>query len=251
MTNNILFLVLVIMKKIVVIVLLFLALITCQKSEAQDVGLGKVIFEQANIIAEKWFFINELSYIIITLHLGMAGKNIQGADYVWESLMVTKKLEELSKTNIIEVLSLSIDKEKALTSYLTDCEKELQKWDTLSTYLRQEMNVIKWDMEACIAEKNISDKAYFDAVDRYDQNIMQDALTTSIKYEICAAQNRIQYNAKVSIAQKLVFYLGVLQRKYDVLFKKQEILAKNFDIFRDWILPDLNEIDQLLKQYQL
>jgi len=42
----------------------------------------------------------------------------------------------------------------------------------------------------------------------------------------------------------------VLQKKYDVLFAKQEILAKNFEVFRDNILPDLNEIDQLLKQYK-
>ena len=63
-------------------------------------------------------------------------------------------------------------------------------------------------------------------------------------------ENRIQYNAKASIAEKLVFYLGLLQKKYDVLFAKQEILAKNFEIFRDNILPDLNQINQLLQQYK-
>jgi len=42
----------------------------------------------------------------------------------------------------------------------------------------------------------------------------------------------------------------LLQKKYDVLFAKQDILAKNFEIFRDDILPDLNEIDQLLQHYK-
>ena len=105
-------------------------------------------------------------------------------------------------------------------------------------------------MEACLVDKNISDKAYFDAVERYDQNIMEVSLNESITYETCATENRIQYNAKTSIAQKLVFYLGLLQKKYDLLFAKQEILAQNFEVFRDKILPDLNQIDDLLTQYK-
>jgi hypothetical protein len=116
--------------------------------------------------------------------------------------------------------------------------------------MKQEMEIMKGDMQSCLAEKSISDKAYFDAIDRYDQNIMEKSLAESITYESCATENRIQYNAKTSIAQKLVFYLGLLQKKYDILFTKQDILAKNFEIFRDNILPDLNEIDQLFQQYK-
>ena len=69
------------------------------------------------------------------------------------------------------------------------------------------MDILKLDMEACITDKGISDKAYFDAIDRYDQNIMDVSLNDSIKYENCAVENRIQYNAKTSVARKLVFYL--------------------------------------------
>ena len=116
--------------------------------------------------------------------------------------------------------------------------------------MKQEMVFLQADMQSCLIEKNISDKAYFDAIDRYDQSIMQTSLTDSIAYEICATKNRIQYNAEIGIANKLVFYLGLLQKKYDILFAKQEILAKNFEIFRDGILPDLNEIDILLQQYK-
>lgn len=69
------------------------------------------------------------------------------------------------------------------------------------------MDILKSDMEACITDKGISDKVYFDAIDRYDQNIMDVSLNDSIKYENCAVENRIQYNAKTSVARKLVFYL--------------------------------------------
>lgn len=111
------------------------------------------------------------------------------------------------------------------------------------------MEIFKGDMQSCIIEKNISDKAYFDAIERYDQDIMETSLTDSIGYENCVAENRIQYNAKIGIMNKLVFYLGVLQKKYDMLFAKQDIVTKNFKIFRDNMLPDLNQIDELIQQY--
>ena len=62
-------------------------------------------------------------------------------------------------------------------------------------------------MQSCNDEKAISDKAYFDAIERYDQKIMESSLKDSISFEICSAENRIQYNAKTGIARKLVFYL--------------------------------------------
>ena len=216
--------------------------------QAQSVGLGDIIFETNT--TEYWLTMSEISYAMIQLHLTIAGKNTKASNYEGETLATIQKLEELSKTDIIEVINIATNKQEALTKYLNDCEQNLQKWDSISAYIKQEMIVLKWDMQSCLTEKNISDKAYFDAINRYDQKIMEASLADSITNENCATENRIQYNAKASIAEKLVFYLGLLQKKYDVLFAKQEILAKNFEIFRDNILPDLNEIDQLLQQYK-
>ena len=219
--------------------------------KAQEAWLVDVLFEENTTeIVEHGFFMNELSYVILKLHLTVAGKDIETANYEGESLATIKRLEELTKTDVIEVLNLSIDKQEALAKYLTECNQELQKWDVISAYMKKEMKILKSDMESCLTDKNISDKAYFDAIDRYDQNIMEVSIVESITYENCASENRIQYNAKTSIARKLVFYLWLLQKKYDVLFAKQDILAKNFEIFRDDILPDLNEIDQLLQHYK-
>lgn len=69
------------------------------------------------------------------------------------------------------------------------------------------MGLLKAEMESCLIEKGISDKTYFDAIERYDQSIMEAALKESIQHENCVSTNRIQYNAKASIANKLVFYL--------------------------------------------
>ena len=239
------------MKKIILAILVLISIIAFQSTSlAEDVGVSDIVFEEETTQSvEHGFLINELSYTIIKLHLTLAGKNIETVNYQGETLATIKRLEELTKTDVVALLNLSTNKEEVLAKYLTECDQELQKWDTISAYMKQEMDILKSDMEACITDKGISDKAYFDAIDRYDQNIMDVSLNDSIKYENCAVENRIQYNAKTSVARKLVFYLWLLQKKYDMLFEKQEIVTQNFTIFRDKILPDLNQIDELLKQY--
>jgi hypothetical protein len=54
-----------------------------------------------------------------------------------------QKLEELTKTDIIEVLNLSTNKEEALAKYLADCSQELQKGDTIAAYMKQEMVILQ------------------------------------------------------------------------------------------------------------
>jgi len=240
------------MKKCIIIALISIMISGFHSSShAEEVGLWNVIFEEkvATESVAHSFLINQLSYYITTLHLTIAGKNSDTANYQSEILSTIKKLEELTKTNVIEMLDLSVDKNQALHMYLTQCDQQLQKWDMISAYIQQETQLLKWDMEACLVDKNTSNQTYFDAIDRYDQKTMETAVIESIAYENCATENRIQYNAKTSVARKLVFYLWLLQKKYDILFDKQEIVAKNFQIFRDGILPDLNQIDELLQQY--
>lgn len=221
-----------------------------QEVQAQEIGIGDIIFEDdGSTIITNNFLMNELSYTIIQLHLILAEKGSEMGNYESETLTTIKKLEELTKTDIIGLLDVSSSKEEALAKYLSESNKELQKWDAIAAYIKQEMEIFKGDMQSCIIEKNISDKAYFDAIERYDQDIMETSLTDSIGYENCVAENRIQYNAKIGIMNKLVFYLGVLQKKYDMLFAKQDIVTKNFKIFRDNMLPDLNQIDELIQQY--
>lgn len=245
------------MKKTLLIVLAGLSILAIQgssfgvKAETTEIWLGDIIFEEKELtVIEHGFLINDLGYTLIKLHLVIAGKDLQLANYQWEALEVIKKLEQLTKQDIIETLYLAEDKQVALGKYLVECSNELQKWDTIAAYMKQEMEIIKSDREACITEKEISDREYFDAIERYDQNIMDTSLADSIKHEQCATEKRIQYNAKSEVLKKIVFYLGLLQKKYDMLFAKQDIVAKTFDIFKENLLPDLNEIDEVLKQYE-
>ena len=245
------------MKKTVIALLIALSSLALQSwSHAQEiekgqVGLWPIIFEEQTQPEQTHaLFINDISYTLITLHLIIADKDIELLDYQGETLATIKTLEELTKTDVIQLLNISADKQKALSDYLTQCDQTLKKWDSISTYMKQEAEILKLDIESCIKDKNVTDKAYFDAIERYDQDNMEISLNQSIASETCASQKKVEYNANIGIARKLVFYLGVLQKKYNLLAEKQEILAKNYQIFRDGILPDLIQIDELLQQYK-
>lgn len=122
------------MKKTLFTILLLASVIAFQSTSIvakvqEEAGLGTVLFEdtKADAVAAQTFLINELSYKTIEIHMNIAGKNIETNDYEGETLATIKRLEELTKTDIVELLNISTDKQEALAKYLTECDQELQK----------------------------------------------------------------------------------------------------------------------------
>lgn len=117
------------MKKIILAILVLISIIAFQSTSlAEDVGVSDIVFEEETTQSvEHGFLINELSYTIIKLHLTLAGKNIETVNYQGETLATIKRLEELTKTDVVALLNLSINKEEVLAKYLTECDQELQK----------------------------------------------------------------------------------------------------------------------------
>lgn len=118
------------MKKLIAVAIIAITTLSIQQQlHAEDIGVGEVIFEEATATetVEHGFFMNEISYEIIKLHLVIAEKDLETADYEGEALATIKTLEELTKTDVIQLLNLSIDKEKTLSDYLFQCDKYLQK----------------------------------------------------------------------------------------------------------------------------
>ena len=70
---------------------------------------------------------NEISHTLIKLHLLIAEKDIEMADYEGDVLTSIRKLEELTKTDVISLLNLSVNKQETLIKYLNECDQELQK----------------------------------------------------------------------------------------------------------------------------
>ena len=120
----------------------------------------------------------------------------------------------------------------------------------LISFLKQELALLQLDMKACLVDKTIADKAYFDSVNSYDQSGSQQAVQTSIASDTCASENRIQSNAKTYLLDKIVFFTSILQQKYNLLFNEQDTLINHFDVMSDTMLQKLNLINETLKSYQ-
>jgi hypothetical protein len=186
---------------------------------------------------------------MIKIHLDIA-KILGDINPESDALSALKTTEELVKTDIIQALELSDKKQETLNKYLTQSQEYLEKGKSIIIFMGQELSLIKIELNSCKVDKTNTDKQYFESVNNYDQNSSEQALQESIKNDACASQKRIEYNAKVYLLDKLTFYEGLLQEKYDLISAKQDTLINHFDVISDNVLTELQTINDTLKKYQ-
>jgi hypothetical protein len=217
----------------------------------EPVGVATVIYDQAQptVTTTSSLLLNNLSFEAIKIHLSLAGLtgniNPEG-----ESLDILKNTEDLVKTDIIQALSLSSNKQQTLQAYLTQCEEYLEKGSSLIAFMEQELALLKLDINSCTMDKTLTDKLYFDSVNNYDQATSEQALQESIQNDACISQENVEYNAKSYILNGLTFYEGLLQEKYNLISAKQDMLINHFDVISDNVLTELQTINDTLKKYQ-
>lgn len=239
------------MKKIIGL-LSFLALVTV--ASAQDIGINEVIYQDDSTIGQttqelQTILPNNIAFETIKLHLRLT-QITSAINPEEESLSTLKELQDLSATDVIAGLSIATDKQQMLSQYLMQSNTAIEKGNMLISFLRQELSLLQLGMKACLVDKNAADREYFDSINTYDQASSEKALQTSIASDTCASENRIQYNAKVYLLDKIVFFTSVLQQKYTLLFNEQETLINHFDVISDAMLQKLNLINETLKSYQ-
>ncbi|MFA5748343.1 MAG: hypothetical protein WC872_04525 [Candidatus Absconditabacterales bacterium] len=163
---------------------------------------------------------------------------------------IINKLQQLGKTDLIAILDVAGNKQKALIGYLDEVQNALDKSANLIISLNQEINGLNFDMNTCLSQKSQSDKTFFDSLNSYDELLMKQAMEESIKYGECASNNRIKLNAKTAMLDKLNFYNNILQQKYDFIISKQDMIVKNYSVIKYEILQQLNEISSVLDSYK-
>ncbi|MEI8092544.1 MAG: hypothetical protein WCG98_10775 [bacterium] len=105
--------------------------------------------------------LNNISFELVKTHLNLA--NIAGNASPEDDLLKTlKNTEDLAKTDILEALRLSNDKQKTLDDYISNCNIALAQGETTLMFLQQELSLLKLDMDACQVDKDAADKQYFE-----------------------------------------------------------------------------------------
>ena len=241
------------MKKTILTLAILTTIVSLCHAQDQS-GLGTILYDATGTITQETtttpaVLLNNISFELVKTHLKLA--NIADNASPEEDMLKTlKTTEDLAKTDILEALRLSNDRQKTLSDYISNCNIALADGESTLMLLQQELSLLKLDMDACQVDKDAADKLYFEWVNNYDQTSATQALDASINNDKCASEKRIESNAKTYILNTLGFYQGMLQAKYDLIFNEQETLVQHSDVIDDATLTKLNTINETLKLYQ-
>ncbi len=168
-----------------------------------------------------------------------------------EVLEILAKLKYYAWIDIITLLDISRDKPKTLQDFLSQANHTIETSDYFRNNLELEINDNISQLENCSKQKSLSDKSYFQALEKEDLTTMDISINQSKESDKCISTNRIESNSKQAILDKMTFLTNTLAEKYDFLYKKQDIIIANFETIKANISQELSQITDILKQYQI
>jgi len=210
--------------------------------------IKKIIYtNEENPNFQKKTFNNMMSIWLVNAHLKIGLKLDTNQNL--SILETIKQLEELALLDIIETLELSNNKEKTLEKFFSKSENTINIANIQITQLSQEVNFFKADISTCTQQKTVADQRYFESIKNYDAIELKEALEDASKLSICISENRVNYNAKGELLNKILYYYKMLENKYKYLDFKKDTIIKHFDIIKNDILTELNNVQRVL-EYQ-
>jgi len=224
-------------KQIILITILFLGI---SSSSIADYGNKTIIYENKNKKTNtNKTYITDLSYKSIQTQL-VIGRWILNIEQNDDKLETLKELENLATSNIVKNIELSQNRENELEIYLKKSNNILIKSSFIIWNIKQELLLLKEELDDCITEKKISDKNYYNALQTYSKKTMEEAILNSQKYGLCATTKRILFNADREVLERLEYYYLILSKKSSYLSNKEWLIIKHFDLIKNNIIEELN-----------
>ena len=221
-------------------------------AQAQERVWWEAIYEAQNISEtlqqRPYTTVHNISTYTLQQHIQMI---ISVPDILWDEwvLQSIKTSQELIQKNILTEMEIGENKQKILQTFLQDSEKNIEANKQYIVSLQQTMPILKIEFNTCTSDKKTSDKQYIDSINTYHLQESKDALAQSIKYDHCASEKRIQYNAQSYILSKLMLYTSTLQSKKDLLEREQDMIINHLGSIKTDILQKLESINNLLNTY--
>lgn len=221
---------------------------------AQEWKIGKIIYGVQDSVSVSsttslphmlWYDLYNMHMLIDMWALVVSG-NMVNMDYI----ILLQHLKDVSTYNVLDLLDSEMDKRGVMDQYLATLDTAILKSDFVSSVLKEEMAVLNADMSYCLTSKKESDANYIDSVnDIYERQLMDQSLQDSIKYGVCAAEKRVQYNAKKIVLDKLNLYADILAMKYSYLSKNNDTIVDHYDLIRSDLLENLLSVKRMLEKY--
>lgn len=135
--------------------------------------------------------------------------------------------------------------------YLASSDGLLSRGYTALDRAALRIDVLRGLMEACLADKNIADTNFVDAVNNNDDLQAQNALDRSLRASGCATDYRVQLNALQAQYDKLLFYVNILEEKHNYIHTNKENIEQYFFVLKSDLLKELTTITSQLQSFVL
>jgi len=166
-------------------------------------------------------------------------------------LSLTQEIQWSIVSDIVAVLDQSPNKSEVIQIYLDSTHELLVRAYTELDRAALRINVFRGLMESCLIDKNLADSLFFDAVHNNDDIQAQINLEDSLRASGCATDYRVQLNALQTQYNKLLFYVTILQDKYNYIDTHRINIEQYFFVLKPELLRDLTAIASQLQSFVL
>lgn len=191
---------------------------------------------------------DNMSVFLVWLHRWISNNNFDNNNGVQQEwvLALLRDIKTHASVSIIAMLEFTAIKEVVLEKYLNDTDKLLTEVWFATNVLKQDISLLWSEMNNCLNEKDLYDRQFFESINLYDEPYMNESLQKSIEAQKCAWENRIKMNAKKALLEQLTYYYDFVKIKYEYIQSQKDLIIRNFDFMKNWLLDELVTTKEVL-----
>jgi len=249
-TNILIFNNIFLLKKLRIIIAVIIPFFLISSMFVYSFGVQQIIYSSDNLNIIKPVSSIQLSKELISSHIKIWKHSYEVDFNNWTSLEIINNLKDLLTLNIAQEMEMSTNKKEYLEKYLNDVYKALSNSNQKINELTNEIDKYDSKMQLCIMQKENSDSDFFSSIDTQDDSQMQNAINISKENAKCIWENKVEVNSRKALLTTITYYDNLLQKKYDYILPKKDIIIKHFDLMKDNLLEELFRTREvLLKNY--
>lgn len=212
-----------------------------------NVQVNKKVLEEDKYIAE--YLLDDTAIYTFFANLEYWNSNYRTYDILLDSISEIKSSENIANIDIIWLLESSPNKIVVYESHYNQVQNQIDIMNNLLDSVKEIVDEKKVESQSCETLKTNSDTQFFMWVKNNDIDILVDWLEWSLESWPCYIENRIKSRAYAIVYNKMVFYRNILERKHDLLMNNQDQILQNYQLFKNNVLSELQDINSQIIDY--
>jgi len=195
------------------------------------------------------YIVDNTPIYTIAINIKLAENKIIEDELIKGIIYTIKDARYYIKSNIIEILSDSVNKAEVLESYLKMMNYTLERIDFYKKQLDFLISDYNQKYTSCSKAKIEWDNEFFAGLSNLDPEKVSSGLTKSAENWACKEKYRIYLSAYTRLYQYLDYVGNLLKLKYDLLFSNTDLILSNLSIFQMQNLNYLLDLKRRLDSF--